>query len=252
MTYQTLLKYGLQLGVAFFLGAVTTVSISAEQGKGVKGSQAGKPVASQSAVIYKPPLLGAPPDRVDGSTRGAGGEAAILQALAPDHVGLTTHVQPTLYWYARTPMVVRFVIALVDEDGIDPLLEVEAGSKKVAGIQQLNLGDHNISLQSEVAYHWSVTQVVDEGGRSAGVIASGLIERTEPGEGLTSRIENNQGTNLVTVYANEGIWYDALEAISSMIDKSPEDQGLVAIRTSLLDQVGLRIAAYGINGVRLD
>ena len=52
----------------------------------------------------------------------------------------------------------------------------------------------------------------------------------------------SHGTELVAVYASEGIWYDALETISSMIDKSPEDQGLVAIRASLLDQVGLHAA----------
>ena len=64
----------------------------------------------------------------------------------------------------------------------------------------------------------------------------------EPGEGLTSRIEKSHGMELVGVYASEGIWYDALGTISSMIDKSPEDQGLVAIRASLLDQVGLHAA----------
>jgi hypothetical protein len=243
MTYQTFLKYTLQWGVAVLLGAVTTVSISAEQAKGVKGPQAGKPASVQWAVRYVPPLLDEPEAMEDESPRDAAGEAAILQALAPDHVGLTTHAQPTLYWYAQTPVVVRFKIAPLNKDGAAPLLEVEAGSKKLAGIQQLNLGDHKISLQPELVYQWSVAQVDDKDSPSAGVVASGFIERMEPGEGLTSRIKMNQGTKLVTVYANEGIWYDALEAISSMIDKSPEDQGLVAIRTSLMDQVGVRAAA---------
>ena len=119
----------------------------------------------------------------------------------------------------------------------------EAGSNKVAGIQQLGLGDHNISLLPELTYQWSVTMVADEGSRSAGVIASGLIERMEPGEGLTSRIKRSKGTDLVDVYANEGVWYDALETISSMIEESPEDKGLEAIRASLLDQVGLQTVA---------
>jgi hypothetical protein len=244
MTYQSLLKYSLQWGIAVLLGAVTAVSISAEQGKGVKSPQAGKPAATYSAVRYIPPLLDDDALAKEGeSSRGTGGEAAILQVLAPDHAGLTTQAQPTLYWYARTPMVVRFEIAPIKKDGSNPLLKTEAGSKKVAGIQQLNLGDHNISLQPETAYQWSVVQVGDEDSRSAGVIASGLIERMEPGEGLTSRIERSHGTDLVDVYAIEGIWYDALETISSMIDKSPEDQGLVAIRTSLLNQVDLQVVA---------
>ena len=241
MTYQILLKYGLQWGLAVLLGMVTTVSISAEQEKNVKSQQAGKPAATLLRIIYKPPLLDAPPARVGGSTPGTGGKAAILQVLAPDHAGLTTQAQPTLYWYASTPVVVRFEIAPINEDGAAPLLNVEAGSKKLAGIQQLDLGDHNISLLPELTYQWSVTLVADEGSRSADVIASGLIEHMEPGEGLISRIERSHGTELVDVYANEGIWYDALETISSMIEESPGDKGLEAIRASLLDQVGLQI-----------
>jgi len=86
-----------------------------------------------------------------------------------------------------------------------------------------------------------VVLVADKGSRSPSVIAGGVIEYMEPGEGLTSRIKRSKGTDLVNVYASEGIWYDALETISSMIEESPEDKGLEAIRASLLDQVGLQI-----------
>jgi hypothetical protein len=243
MTYQTLLKYGLQWVVAISLGAVTAVSIATEQGRIVKDSRANKPTAMRSTIIYKPLLLDVSLAKVSESTRSMGGEAATLQVLAPVHAGLTTQSQPTLYWYTRTPVAVRFELILLDKEGTNPLLEVDAGSKKVAGIQQLDLGDHNISLQPEVAYQWSVALVMDEGSHKASVTASGVIQRMEPGEGLTSRIENNHGTDLVAVYANEGIWYDALDTISSMIAKSPEDQGLVAIRASLLSQVDLHAAA---------
>jgi hypothetical protein len=242
MTYQTLLKYGLQWVVAISLVAATTISSAAEQDQGVKGSQAGASAIKLSDFTYKPLLLDAPQTRVDGSTQGTSGEAAILQVLAPEHTGLTLQAQPTLYWYAHPPVATRFKIGRIDKDKIAPLLEVEASNEKVAGIQQLDLGDHNISLQPEVSYQWSVTQVIDAGSQSKGVIASGVIERTELGEGLTSRIEMSHGTDLVAVYASEGIWYDALETISSMIDKSPDDQGLRTIRASLLDQVGLQAA----------
>ena len=241
MTYKRLLKNGLQWFIAMSLGAVTATSIATEQSQVVKGSQAGKSVVSRPAVIYRPLLRDVSQSKVGGSTRGKDDETAILQVLTPEHTGLTLQAQPTLYWYASTPMATRFEIALIGKDKSKPLLEVEAGSGKVAGIQQLDLGDHDISLQPEVSYQWSVTQVIDKDSQSKGVIASGVIERMEPGEGLTSRIERSHGTELANVYASEGIWYDALETLSSMIDKSPEDQSLVAIRASLLDQVGLHV-----------
>ena len=243
MTYQTLLKYGLQWVATISLGAATIVASAAEQSQGVKGSWTGKPAATRSAIVYKPLLLDISLAKVSESTRGTSNDAAMLQVLAPVHVGLTTQSQPTLYWYIRTPVAARFGIALLDKDGSKPLLEVETDSDKDTSIQKLDLGDHNITLQPGLAYQWSVALVMDEGSHTASVTASGVIQRMEPGEGLTSRIENSRGTDLVSVYANEGIWYDALETISSMIDKSPEDQGLVAIRASLINQVGLHAAA---------
>jgi len=193
-----LIKYGLRWVVAISLGAVTATSIATEQSPVVKGSQAGKSVDSRPAVIYRPLLRDVSQSKVGGSTRGKDDEAAILQVLTPEHTGLTLQAQPTLYWYARTPMATRFEISLISKDKSEPLLEVEAGSGKVAGIQQLDLGDHDISLQPEVSYQWSVTQVIDKDSQSKGVIASGVIERMEPGEGLTSRIERSHERTWLT------------------------------------------------------
>ena len=62
--------------------------------------------------------------------------------------------------------------SLIDADGIDPLLEVEAGGGEVAGIQQLNLGDHGVSLQPGVSYQWSVALVTDADSRATDLVAS--------------------------------------------------------------------------------
>jgi hypothetical protein len=87
--------------------------------------------------------------------------------------------------------------------------------------------------------------VVKEDDKSIDVIASGVIERIKPGEGLTNRIKRVRGVALVDVYAIEGIWYDALQTISSMIEETPEDRKLSAIRQSLLDQAGVnQVAIY--------
>ena len=89
-----------------------------------------------------------------------------------------------------------------------------------------------ISLPSSLLRNTLIAPVI--------VIASGVVELIEPNKEMKSRIDASQGTDLVAAYANEGVWYDALDTISSMIDKSPADQQLVAIRATLLDQVGLQ------------
>jgi hypothetical protein len=242
MTYQTLLKYALQWGVAVALGTISAVSTAADHPQGATVSPVRDPVIAQSRITYKPPLSDDSRDAINGSARDTSEETTGLQVLAPDHVGITTQSQPTLYWYTSTPRAVRLEVTRIDKGKTRTLLKVEPDSNKVAGIQQLDLGEHNISLQPGVVYQWSVALVTDESSPLKKLLSRGDIKRIEPGEGLTSRIKRSKGTRLANVYASEGIWYDALQTISSMIDKSPEDKGLVAIRRSLLEQAGLNTA----------
>ena len=54
-------------------------------------------------------------------------------------------------------------------------------------------------------------------------------------EGLRSRIKKVRGIALVVVNASEGLWYDALQSISTMIEQS-----LATVRATLLEQAGLQ------------
>jgi hypothetical protein len=197
-----------------------------------------KDTAVPLGIVYKPPLRGAPQARVGGGTRGNDSEA-VLQVLAPDHVGLTTQAQPTLYWYASTPSVARFEVALIDAEGVDPLLEVEADAGKAAGIQHLNLGDHGISLQPGVSYQWSVALVTDADSRAMDLVASGVIERIELDDSQDNRIKGSSGMQRIQALAGEGLWYDALDEVSLLIAASPDDESLRDARNQLLVQAGL-------------
>jgi hypothetical protein len=196
----------------------------------------------QASFVYKPPLRGTPGARVGGGTRGTGVDDATLLVLAPDHVGLTTQAQPTLYWYSDIPVNAHFEFALIDNNEIDPLLEIEVSDKPLSGIKHLDIGDYDITLQPGVSYQWTVALVVDENNRSTDVFSTGVIERIETDEALKKRIEGSKDRNRVAVYASEGIWYDALDAISSLIEQAPADQDLLSIRASLLEQAGLSAA----------
>lgn len=233
MSVEKVLKSGRQWLVLALLCAMPAVVPAND-----KPSAAG----SQASFIYKPPLRGTPGVRVGGGTRGTGVADAKLMVLVPDHVGLTAQAQPALYWYSDSPVSARFEFALIDNNEIDPLLEIEVSDSPLSGIKRLDVGDYEITLKPGVTYQWSVALVADENNRSTDVFSAGVIERIEPNEALKGRIENSKGTDRVAVYASEGLWYDALDAISSLIERSPADQGLLSIRASLLEQAGLSAA----------
>jgi hypothetical protein len=201
-----------------------------------------KPPAPEKLTAFKPSKRGKPGSRVGGGLRGTG-EAAwpALVALVPEHVGQTVSAQPSLFWYIESiPQAqARLVFALIDDHSVEPIYETDIETPARAGIQQISLSDHGVKLDPEVEYEWSVALVVDPEKRSKDIIATGWIDRVEEPEGLTNRIQKGGKRQAVAAYAELGLWYDTLTAISDLIDENPGDVSLRESRRALLQQVGL-------------
>ena len=84
-----------------------------------------------------------------------------------------------------------------------------------------------------------MTAVPDPDDRSKDIRAGGLIERIEIPESVRSKLAQAEKEEIPRIYAEAGIWYDALMAISDLIDVRPEDGVLRKQRSALLEQVGL-------------
>ena len=196
--------------------------------------------AKAPAIVYVPPLRGAPATRVGGSTRGADDAQHYLAVLAPEDTGLTLRERPTLYWYLSKPVLEGTLeLTLIDEDGTEPLLEVNLGPPIDAGLKRLPLSEHGLALKRDAEYRWSVALIWDPNQRSKDIVASGTIRRIETGADVAAKLQQADKIALPTIYAREGIWYDAIDALSNLIDDSPGDPRLRELRARLLDQVGL-------------
>lgn len=202
--------------------------------------------ALASAPVYKPPLRGAPGGRVGGGTRGVGasthasGRATfVLSVLAPDHTGLTISEQPSLYWYISSAAPSPVEVTLVDPRATKPLLAVRLPSPVEAGIHRIRLADHRVRLEPGVAYRWYVAVVPDAERRTKDFLTGGAIERIEPPEGLRARLEEASRMETPSLYAEAGLWYDAITALSELIDSTPGNPTLGQQRSAMLNQVGL-------------
>jgi hypothetical protein len=205
------------------------------------------PPAPGAGVVYQPPARGRPAHTVGGATRGTGDKVPVLFVVTPDHVGQTTSAQPSLFWYVdRVPDAsIQIEFTLLDEESIKPLVEGFIVRPKRAGVQRIRLADYGVRLSKGVEYEWSVALILDPNDRSKDVVATGWIDRVEPSAQLTSRLGAAGRERAAAIYANEGIWYDALAALSDEIDRDPADERLRQYRTALLRQVGLEEAASG-------
>ena len=202
------------------------------------------PAHAPMRLLYKPPAgAGNIPTRVSGGARGENGIDATLFALVPDHIALTTQAQPSLFWFQSKPAKAKFELTVVEPKKPTPLLSLTSPGADKPGVHRIKLARYKIELKPDVVYEWSVAIVPDAENRSKDVIAKGVIKRINPPGDLAARVEKAGDLERAAAYAQAGIWYDALDAISNAIEAHPDDVSLREQRASLLKQVGLSEAA---------
>ena len=210
-------------------------------------AQSDVPPSTQREPFYVPPHLptskrGAPKSRVGGGTR-SDGHPLTLAALAPDHVGLTAQAQPSLFWYLSSTTPSPIEVVIMNPQQIEPLVVKRLHPPLTPGIQRVRLAAYDVSLAPGVPYQWFVALILDPSQRSKDIVASGHIERTKLPEALHSRLAQAGPGEAPTLYAEAGLWYDALTALADLIEATPRHTEFRHQRAALLKQVGLSEAA---------
>lgn len=195
-------------------------------------------VLATNRPIYKPPPRGAPSVTVNAGTRGIAFEVPALLVLAPDHPGLTTQEQPTLSWYISRPTTAKVELTLHRENEAKPLLTSSLPGVSRAGIQSIRLAKEGVKLELDVEYEWVVALVVDPGNRVKDVVASGVVKRVPATAALRQALAAQPAAQ-ASLYAEHGLWYDALQTLLERWEANPSDALPRDQLKDLLDQVGL-------------
>lgn len=200
---------------------------------------------AQGTFAYKPPLRGVPSaaTRVGGATRGTKGEKATLNVLAPEQLGLTSTDQPTLLWFTSKKVTAPVEVTILDPDQSDPILDVKLDPPLKAGIHSISLAKYGVHLKPGVDYQWFVALVTDPQHRSEDVVAGSEIRRISPDQTVQAQVKSASPAQLPRIYAEAGIWYDAIDGLTRLIDQQPSDGALRTQRAALLKQIGLNAAA---------
>jgi hypothetical protein len=237
-------------------GLSAAILSSVMTGDGVTSMLTVRSVEAQTKLpLYKPPVHGSVARRIEAGTRGTEDAVPSLFVLAPDgHVGLTLQEQPSLYWYLSKDSKYPVEVTLIDSQGINPLIETELSPPLQAGVQRIRLVDYEVRLAPKERYQWSVALIPDPQNRSQDVLSSGFIERIESNALPAANreqlklIKKANPTDKPRIYAEVGLWYDALSTLGDLIDTPPKGitpQELRQQRAALLEQVNLEeVAAY--------
>jgi hypothetical protein len=131
----------------------------------------------------------------------------------------------------------------MDPNTTEAVLEATLQGPIEAGVKKVDLARYGVRLATGVPYRWYVAVVPDPGRRSKDILAGGTIERVAPPAGLPEKLAQVPKEQVPFVYAEAGLWYDALAAMSALVERAPGDEALLQQRSALLSQV--RLGAQG-------
>jgi hypothetical protein len=211
-------------------------------------AQAAKPRDEARALpMFKPPQVGRPQTRLVGG--GSRGTESIIElfALTPEQAGLTVQEQPSLFWYLseKTTHALELIVS-VDKTK-EPVLVTRLRPPSRPGIQRVRLADYDVRLEPGVTYRWFVALIPDLERRSKDIVTGGGVERIPLSDTMRTQLDQAEAERAPYLYAEAGLWYDALSTLADLIETTPADLGLRQQRAALLKQVGLEtVAAYDV------
>jgi len=220
---------------------------------------------SQLAVVGQPPdpgTTGAPGDTVPGgprfieptedineppppgTVRGRGcatSSQRSLTALVPKNkIGRTVSDYPTFFFYLPQTDAKLAEFILEDESG-NQIYQQELTIKNLSGVIGVSIPANTTVPPLEVgkSYTWKFSVVCDADDRSSDQLESGIVRRVELSADILRQLENADPRQKTVIYAENGIWQDALSNLAAARRANPNDPDLAADWQSLLDSVTL-------------
>lgn len=204
-------------------------------------------VSAQTVRVYLPPVGPSRESRTTGTgSRGCdrAGDTKLQLLVPDDHLPLTISERPTFFWYVSdTSLPVRFT--LVEPGVAEPIVDRTFKIKR-PGIVQITLPADASGLALNKEYRWTVSLVCNKERPSENTYAYSSIKRVAVTPALRSKLAGiSQKEERSLVYAQSGIWYDALD--NSFISYKNNTQSKVAkwYFSKLLTQVGLPAVSEG-------
>ena len=250
------LQKALVLSATFLLVNITQLSVQSQQ------SSTTKIRFVQPTLEKEPENRGAPRDRRGAGTRGnCPATNKPLTALVPlvsktanqkqvttdiaktQYVlGLTTAEHPTFWFYV--PYVptninsVKFV--LLDEKNNSLTKEpIPIILSNMPGVIRVTVPTTEKPLEIGQYYHWYFLIDCNPQSRSEDIAVEGLVQRIVPSNELTRRLKAATPRQRVALYAQAGIWQDALTTLGELRRAKLQDATLASDWKELLESVGL-------------
>ena len=206
-------------------------------------SAPGSPIPGGPRFIQPREDMDAPPSARVRSVRGgcASHNQVSLTALTPKNKrGRTVSDYPTFFFYLPQTDAELAEFILEDESG-NQIYQQDLTIKNLSGVIGVSIPANTNVPPLEVGknYTWKFTVVCDAEDRSSDRLESGMVRRVELSAEILRELENAEPRQKTFIYAENGIWQDALGNLAAARRANPNDPLLKTDWESLLDSVTL-------------
>ena len=240
------------VGLMLIVGTGLAMALSGTSALDAVAEESVVSADDQSTTLYIPPKKYAPRARVGGVLRGTEGKDPEIVALVPDHVALTTKSTPVLNWFLSKPTTYPIIFTLNSVQQVQPVYEKPLPTPKQEGVQSIDLKSLGITLEPNVQYRWYVSARRNSDSHSNDIVAGGVIERCEFTDCLATigPITTCDPQSVLT-NAKNGLWYDAMACVCSLVDAKPGEPSLRRLRAHLLKDIGLHgVAEWDLRAIQ--
>lgn len=200
----------------------------------------GRPTATIGGGTFNappPPDIGKPKTTTGGGQRGCESEAQEnqstpsgekpLTALIPETGwGLTTAEQPTLWFYVPYSSSLSGEFVLMDEAN-QTVYQTPLTLTGTPGIISLSLPSTAAKLEIGKRYHWYLNIYCQP--EQPPLFVEGWIKRVELSSDIKVQLEQATPQQRVALYADNGIWHDALTASAELRRTDPKNAEWAAL-----------------------
>ncbi|MBD1867971.1 DUF928 domain-containing protein [Cyanobacteria bacterium FACHB-471] len=200
--------------------------------------------SAQASIRFNSPSIGAPGNREAGASRSAlcaASDRGLVALLPETNLGLTTQAYPTFFAYLppTTATTAEFVLY---HEGTDELVYSTSfeitGNPGIASIQLPEQAGQR-PLEVGESYYWYFTIICNADERSADMSVQGGVQRVAPDSSLLNQVQTAQPQEIPIIYAEAGIWHEALSTLVELSRANPNDPTVNANLDELLSSVGL-------------
>jgi hypothetical protein len=162
-------------------------------------------------------------------------------ALVPENkIARTISDYPTFFFYLPQPNAELAEFILEDENG-NQIYGQALTIKNLSGVIGVSIPANTNVPPLEVGkkYSWVFSLVCDPEDRAADKVEKGTVRRVELSADILRQLDAANPREKTVIYAENGIWQDALGNLAAARRANPNDKDLAADWESLLDSVTL-------------